>query len=185
MWHLYFGFKAQLTCSRKLRTNKVFADRADDVIVHRELARNELRDRKPDRVYGLQRKRSFEDLIRKAKKLETTPFKGKDDSVIFPFLVAEAKTDRGGSWDSCERQIAFPIWRLLSLQEGLAVESGEGFKEQGGPLVWFLASKGEDWRVYCCYTGQPADQRSSYVSSIPRLQASEKFRSREHKLMKF
>jgi hypothetical protein len=143
-----------------------------------------LRPRKPDRVYGLQQTKFFAQALQaitatiqdrvteEAEFDETlgsfqfTPFEERARPLIFPFLISEAKTERGDSFDACERQTAFPIWTLLRLQEKLQVRSNQLLAEQGGPLVWFFANRGEEWRLYGCFTDieeDSLDQRTSYV----------------------
>jgi hypothetical protein len=157
--------------SNKHGLNKVFGDRADDLIIHGGEAADELRPRKPDRVYGLQQTKRFEEVLGKIatgiqiynrKQIEITPFGERKDPIIFPFLISEAKTERGDSFESCERQTAFPIWRLLKLQHGLRHLSKRRVDELGGPLAWFISNRGEDWRVYGCYT-DIEDSKISYV----------------------
>lgn len=162
------------THSNNIRLNRVFADRADNFIIHGGEAASELRPRKPDRVYGLQQTKRFEGILgdiinvvenRTEKKVDITPFDDSTDPIIFPFLISEAKSEKGDSFEACERQSAFPIWKLLCLQEGLEKESKKSLVEQGGPLVWFLANRGEDWRVYGCYIKPQMEvDRASYVS---------------------
>ena len=41
--------------------------------------------------------------------VEITPFKNRKDPLIFPFLITEAKTERGDSFEASECQAAFPI----------------------------------------------------------------------------
>jgi hypothetical protein len=169
-----------MTGSNKTRLNKVFADRADDLIIHGGAAASELRPRKPDRVYGLQQTKRFDQMLETVtstiqkhtqKRFDITPFGERKDPIIFPFLISESKTERGDSFDSCERQTAFPIWKLLKLQEELQNLSKRLTNEHGGPLAWFDSNRGEDWRVYGCYTNVDEDNTTSYVcpSSQPQL----------------
>jgi len=160
------------TSSNKPDLNKVFEDCADDLIIHSGEAAGELKQRKPDRVYGLQQTKRFEEVLGKItaniqmynrKLINITPFGARKDPILFPFLISEAKTERGDSFESCERQTAFPIWRLLKLQHGLRHLSKRRVDELGGPLAWFISNRGEDWRVYGCYTGIEEDSKISYV----------------------
>jgi hypothetical protein len=50
-----------------------------------------------------------------------------------------------------ETQAAFTVHFLLTLQEDLRKASGEDSEWETGPLVWFLANKGEQWRVASAY----------------------------------
>ncbi|CZR59535.1 uncharacterized protein PAC_09429 [Phialocephala subalpina] len=139
-----------------LDLNHIFDYRADEFIVHGGEAHYDLRPRKPDRVYGLQQTKFFTqalqaitatiqdrvteeaELDENFKAFQFTPFEERARPLIFPFLISEAKTERGDSFDACERQTAFPIWTLLRLQELLQARSEQGLTEQGGSLVWFL-----------------------------------------------
>jgi hypothetical protein len=102
--------------------------------------------------------------------LQFTPFKKSARPLMFPFLISEAKTDRGDSFEKCDIQTAFPIWKLLRLQEELQTQASKDLAEQGGPLVWFFAYRGEDWRLCGCYTDteeskvQGQSSNKSYVS---------------------
>ncbi|KAF4632991.1 hypothetical protein G7Y89_g5141 [Cudoniella acicularis] len=158
-----------------LGLNHIFDYRADELIVHGGEAQFDLRPRKPDRVYGLQQTKKFDRTMRKFSNaiqdrvagatdvtksrsiIEFTPFEERKRPLIFPFLISEAKTERGDSFDACERQTAFPIWKLLRLQEELQIRAKQLLSEQGGPLVWFFANRGEDWRLYGCYLDTEED----------------------------
>lgn len=148
-----------------------------------------LRRRKPDRVQGLQQTNYFDCRIEAISKqiqhqvigetpatgsasvLKFTPFKEQERPLMFPFLISEVKTKKGGSFQQAEAQTAFPIWKLLRLQEELETQAKMRLDEQGGPLVWFLANKGEDWRLYGCYieTQETEDQEHSSSTSYVRL----------------
>ncbi|RDL38191.1 Uncharacterized protein BP5553_05624 [Venustampulla echinocandica] len=163
--------------------NRNFDYRADEFIIHGGEAHYDLRPRKPDRVYGLQQTKFFaqalqvitaaiQDRVTEEGELEEnfkafqfTPFEERARPLIFPFLISEAKTERGDSFDACERQTAFPIWTLLRMQEVLQARSNQRLTEQGGSLVWFFANRGEEWRLYGCFTDieeYGTDQYTSY-----------------------
>jgi hypothetical protein len=97
--------------------------------------------------------------------LKTTPFKTEADPLLFPFLVLEAKSEASSSgFDAILVQSSFPIRGLLKMQDDLRsnVSDVEGAFD---PLVWFLASRGDAWRVYAGYVtkgnnGEP----TKYVS---------------------
>lgn len=160
--------------SNNTQLNRAATNGVDNFIILGGEAGSELRPRKPDRVYGLQQTKllggNLGDVIRIAenrteRKVDITPFDNSTDPIIFPFLISEASSEKSDSFEACERQLAFPIWKLLCLQEGLEKESKRSLVEQGGPLVWFLANRGQDWRVYGCYTKPQTEvDRASYVS---------------------
>ena len=96
--------------------------------------------------------------------IKITPFQHGRDPLIFPFLISEAKTERGDSFEACERQTAFPIWTLLTLQQKLQSVAILPLGEQGGSLVWFFSNRGEIWQVYGCYiVPEERDRPASYV----------------------
>jgi hypothetical protein len=70
--------------------------------------------------------------------------------LLFPFLVIEAKSESGEGFNVCGRQTALPIWKMLKIQEELQSQSKMKI-EYGGPLVWYIAYRGEAWRLYGCY----------------------------------
>jgi len=66
----------------------------------------------------------------------------------FPFLVLEAKSEKGAeSLSRAADQTAFAIRELLLIQEDFRVAAGENAEWDSGPLVWFLSFKGEEWKV--------------------------------------
>jgi hypothetical protein len=97
------------------------------------------------------------DVTKSRSVIDFTPFEERKRPLMFPFLISEAKTERGDSFDACERQTAFPIWKLLRLQDELQIRAQQTLSEQGGPLVWFFANRGEDWRLYGCYVDTEED----------------------------
>jgi hypothetical protein len=107
------------------------------------LAERGLRPQEPDRVFGLRDTRAFKAYASARQGLRQSPFS--DGKVLYPFLIIEAKSEKGScGFESIEAQTAFPIRTLLKLQNDLGSASESGLK----PLVWFLANQGEDWRVY-------------------------------------
>lgn len=95
--------------------------------------------------------------------VKSSPFKDSVDPLLFPFLILEAKSETSSNgFDDIQVQTAFPIWSLLKLQEGLHAKV-RNIGPETGPLVWFLANRGDAWRVYgCCATEEPR----GYVSAI-------------------
>lgn len=82
--------------------------------------------------------------------IHSSPFSGIEDPLIFPFLLIEAKSEERGSFHGCCVQSAIPIWYLIRIQEKL--HEFKGLHEQGGPFVWYVAYKGDDWRLSGCCT---------------------------------
>ncbi|KAJ3533995.1 hypothetical protein NM208_g7734 [Fusarium decemcellulare] len=144
----------------------LFDDRADEAIVYDEEVRSQLpkREERPDRVYGLRRTKRLDRILCMDDKrlgsdgktieetLPTTPFRDDGEAIILPFLVLEAKSEKGGdSFTDMEVQTAFAIRQILLLQHGLYQAADEHEDEGSGPLVWFLSNKGEQWRVAIGY----------------------------------
>jgi hypothetical protein len=70
------------------------------------------------------------------------------EHVLFPFLILEAKSGEYCSdFSAIEKQTAFPIRKLVNFQKSIAKAKEE---RNCHPLVWFLAFRGEDWKVYGC-----------------------------------
>jgi hypothetical protein len=96
-------------------------------------------------------------------KMSTTPDNG-GSALLFPFLVLEAKREKGAeSFGQIEIQSAFPIQYALQLQQDLLNTRGNTMDVPGGPLVWFLAYRGENWRVYAGHV-QEREGKPKYVS---------------------
>lgn len=94
--------------------------------------------------------------------IRITPFKQVGDPLLFPFLILEAKSAKGEDFYSIQLQTAFPIRTLLKMQSDLQNECGQLISWQGGPLVWFLSNRGEDWRVAACFVDN-TNGEASYV----------------------
>jgi hypothetical protein len=134
----------------------------------------------PDRVYGLRLTRRLERILSCPDKrhsaadpesdqcigdtIRSHPFKGDSEPARFPFLVLEAKSEKGSdSLSDAAYQTAFSIREMLSIQEELREAAGEGPDWRAGPLVWFLSNKGEDWKVCIAYI-ETANGRKNFVS---------------------
>jgi hypothetical protein len=97
------------------------------------------------------------------KGLKSSPFRGDGEPLLFPFLVLEAKSEKGeDGFGSIEMQTALSIRTLVKLQADLQLAAGEQSTSLGVPLVWFFATKGEHWRVSAAYTTN-REQAPQYV----------------------
>ncbi|KAF2793994.1 hypothetical protein K505DRAFT_417428 [Melanomma pulvis-pyrius CBS 109.77] len=120
--------------------------------------------KRPDRIHGLQRTKNFElmlqspythgpshqpqRLVEDVVKTTLNPDNG-GSPLLFPFLLSEAKREKGAeNFGQMEIQTSFPIKHALQLQYDLLHIPGNTMDVPGGPLIWFLANRGEDWRVY-------------------------------------
>ncbi|KAI9830029.1 MAG: hypothetical protein M1819_005859 [Sarea resinae] len=122
-----------------MNEKKIFLD-LGDAAFHEKTAK------KPDRVYSLVHNESLQKVLPKGG-LSHSPFRPPELS--FPFLVIEAKCAAANmDFLYAENQTAFPIRALLDLQKNLQESSGCAIGANDGPLVWFMAYKGDQWRVY-------------------------------------
>lgn len=155
--------------------NELFSDRAEEVFIHDPLLTLQLAKRdRPDRVYGLRETKNFEralsadctslesqDDVPVDKAIRCSPFEMSQDPLLFPFLVLEAKSEKGEGFASIEAQTAFSIRTLLKLQEDLQNRS-DLQPAWNGPMVWFLANRGDSWRVAASFVDR-SSEKSAYV----------------------
>ncbi|KAL4962169.1 uncharacterized protein BDV14DRAFT_210694 [Aspergillus stella-maris] len=147
--------------------NMIFSDRAETSIHYnpplpiRSGKRTKKRYEQPDRVYGLIETQNIKELLDSPYRrtaadgsqesvrdtLEASPFKGDRKPLLFPFLLVEAKSDTIGDTAGLERQSAFTIRRLITIQDELRAATGKETSWLTGPLVWFFGWHGEDWYV--------------------------------------
>lgn len=155
--------------------NELFSDRAEEVFIHDPVVTLQLAKRdRPDRVYGLRETKNFERALSSERKssgdreeapvekaIRCSPFETSLDPLLFPFLVLEAKSEKGDGFASIEAQTAFSIRTLLKLQEDLQDQS-DLQSTWSGPLVWFLANRGDSWRVAASFVDR-SPEGSTYV----------------------
>jgi len=156
---------------------RLFDDRAEEIIVHGQpkLPKKE----KSDRVYGLRMTERLERLVLWSEdkrpysngnsigqSIRTSPFRSDGEPVIFPFLVIEAKWEKGrDGFSDIEVQTAFTIRTLLKLQQELRDATDEEIESELSPLVWYLSYKGEQWRVSAAFVKDESGVQS-YVRII-------------------
>ena len=153
----------------------MFDERAQEVVMNDQALQSIIPRKEPDRVYGLRTNKSLDALLsrvrphlegaeqplRLVEKLTTSPFKGSGDPLLFPFLLIEAKSERSADgFSDAQLQSLIPIRRLLTLQEALYSQTSS---QSSAPLVWFMAYRGDTWRVYGCYLTDTKPSR--YVST--------------------
>lgn len=150
-----------------------------EVILHDPLLRSQVRKQEPDRVYGLQATKNFEELLSEpmcnatskgstiGENIKTSPFKESTEPLLFPFLILEAKAERSlNGFMDIQTQTMFPILALLKLQQDLQSTVDGSDRSDLNPLVWFFANRGDSWRLYGCYITD--DEEPRYVS-IPAI----------------
>lgn len=155
-----------------------------DVILHDPLLRAKLPRKEPDRVYGLKVTRNIEKLLSETianlparsrghsigECIRTSAFKEGTEPLLFPFLILEAKSEKSrNGFTDIQIQTMFPILTLLRLQEDLN-DNLVGTTEHGvGSLLWFLANRGDSWRVYGCYVTVTDSEPPRYVDRFSSL----------------
>ncbi|KAJ0417817.1 hypothetical protein BJY00DRAFT_315608 [Aspergillus carlsbadensis] len=149
----------------RIGLERTFIGRASELVNHPpSLAKQLRRKLHPDRVYGLRETRHIADLLQTASPenshpvqdlLARQPHSSDGKPLLFPFLVVEAKGSKASDdWHSICLQTAFPIYTFLNVQQGLRAKAGQhSSRRPSAPLVWFIMSRGEDWRVYLAYQG--------------------------------
>lgn len=147
-------------------TNSLFDERAEEIVLQDLSVQSALAERvpdRPDRVYGLRETRNFEAILDQIPSsnsqcgmtvrdsIRSNPFRDTDTgaSLIFPFLILEAKSEQRDGFEQIQSQTAFPIQALLQLQDNLQRKAIN--VSTPGPFLWFLACRGDMWRVYGCY----------------------------------
>lgn len=132
-----------------LRQTRNIENLLHDVVKHQFEHDEEAAERQVHEVLGLEQ-----------------PLTQTGEHLLFPFIVLEAKSGSSSyDWHSVQMQTAFSIRTLLETQNRLRTATGTQSKWRSGPLVWFFANKGEDWRVYAAYI-QPADEKPHAIGAI-------------------
>ncbi|KAF8857143.1 hypothetical protein BDZ45DRAFT_726925 [Acephala macrosclerotiorum] len=167
--------------------NKIFSSRADEMTSFDSFetdSEESIKRRRPDRILGFQETGSFSRRLEKYnlmagrseneagletiwETVESTVLNHKGNSLLFPFLIVEAKSRNGASFEDCDAQTALPVLKMLKIQEDLQRKS-QMTLEYGGPLVWYIAYRGEDWRLSGCYISEKPGG-PSYASPIPTV----------------
>lgn len=94
--------------------------------------------------------------------LRVSPFKRIEDPLLFPFLVFQSKSAKTEDSESIDKQTAISIQTLLKMQADLQEECEQRNNWQEGPLVWFLSTRGDDWRLAACSVDH-TNGEASYV----------------------
>lgn len=169
----------QSTDRSDIGINELFDDRVQEFFIYDRSLQEQLPKKAPDRVVGLNATANFREILSRPVAsahtqapratiedlVRISPFRSDADPLLFPFLLLEAKSEIStSSFDDIRIQSALPIQILLKLQAGL--QSHQPAPDPFfNPLVWFLAFRGDYWRVYGCYltSGAPVQ----YVGELP------------------
>lgn len=175
-------------CSQKevsSHINKMFSTRADQMIscdFFDTGSEDHAKRRRPDRILGFQETGSFSRRLEKYNltagrseneagfesilgALKSTVLNHEGNSLLFPFLIIEAKKRDSASFDDCNMQSALPILEMLKVQEDMQRKS-QMTLEYGGPLVWYIAYRGEDWRLSGCYISEKPGPASYEIVTL-------------------
>ena len=165
----------------------LFSDRAEEAINHDPPLPVTSRPEKPkfseapDRVYGLKQTDNIKALLDSGDKrsvatapsrklretIEVSPFEPEGEPLLYPFLIMEAKSSKGADRREVNMQTGFVIRRLLNVQLGLKAATGEDTHWESGPLVWFLAWRGEVWDISAAFVDESSAPDPQYVSVLP------------------
>ena len=104
--------------------------------------------------------------------IKTCPLKDNCAPLLFPFLILEAKSEKSSdSFSKINLQTGFAIYALLKLQHGLTNASIANQEAGMMPLVWFLSSKGEIWRLSAAYVEETeVEAEQNYVGFCSSFQ---------------
>ncbi|KAK6446046.1 hypothetical protein FP744_10002295 [Trichoderma asperellum] len=160
---VFSRFTAEIAWEERVGLNKLFIDRAEETVFYPSQLQEELKDiKRPDRIYGLRSTRNFENLLSTRLSddnyvgdlLPDPPVSSLGEELLFPFLALESKKAASEDWTSICLQTAFPIYAFLNFQRSLQQATASRSKWTSEPLVWFFASRGEEWRLYTAYQHQ-------------------------------
>jgi hypothetical protein len=145
--------------------SRLFSDRSGQYLVKDKILKQVHPKQGPDRVIGLKQSAETEAILTReyvskdpasaddgkplSEAFQTTVFEDTTSPLLFPFLVAEFKSEKAGfGFADIQNQTALPIQRLLLLQHRLRSAARTQQSMVLHPLVWFLAIRGDDVRVY-------------------------------------
>lgn len=155
----------------------MFEELNEGDVVHDDPGRLRL-TQKPDRIIGLQETDAmsrlldqtphnhFKQHVSKIRNLvQMTPSRNRSKQqskpLLLPFLVIGAKSHK--AQESIQTQTALPIRSFLNSQWELWKHDSP-HSPRPEPLVWFLAYRGSDWKLYACYKSRDSTSEAAYVS---------------------
>ncbi|KAJ5088401.1 hypothetical protein N7456_012017 [Penicillium angulare] len=163
--------------------NVLFSDRAEARIKHiPALQIPSQRPRKSelmDRIYGLRQTENFRFILDSSDKryIETSNIPLREsikcsplelrggEPLLFPFLIVEAKSSKGRSRAETHMQSAFCIQQVLKIQRDLVIAAGNEIQWETEPLIWYIATRGEQWDVYAGFIEDDQNTTQYYHSS--------------------
>lgn len=118
------------------KSNKIFSSRADEMIcmdISEIDPDKRVEKRRPDRIIGFQETHSFSRRLDEYdhvdgqsesaagnvtlwETVKSNVLNHKGNSLLFPFLIIEARSRHGAPFDSCNLQTAIPILTMLKMQ---------------------------------------------------------------------
>ncbi|KAH0829784.1 hypothetical protein FOPE_10126 [Fonsecaea pedrosoi] len=142
--------------------NPLFDDRADEEIQYEnEIRAKVTKGKKPDRIVGIRLTKRLDRILHETEgpdgnlivdSIRTSPFKPFIKPLLFPFLLIEAKSEKSpDAFSKIDAQSGFALRNLLQLQRNLVHATAENRHSSVKPLVWYLAYRGEQWRLSGAY----------------------------------
>lgn len=170
---LYSDISLTRICRNGL--TKIFASTADAQTSYNPETQKRIGKERPDAVYGLQRTRRFEELLRGLPDPNARCTIYENNEIIFPFLILEAKSETSkDNFHDINNQTGLAIREMLNLQIELFKLAGRSYGENVGPIVWYIATRGDLWKIHVAYVNM-VQGKPHYVSddtSIPIISGS-------------
>lgn len=131
---------------------KIFASTSDAQAQYDSAVQERISNEQPDAVYGLRRTERFEELLQGPQDPNARITIYDNNEIIFPFLILEAKAETStDNLHTIENQVGLAISEMLNIQSRLFESTGRLDYEDTGPIVWFIATKGDLWKIHVAY----------------------------------
>lgn len=165
----------------------IIKDSIEPRIIHPPLLRVAIdKDLEPDHIAGLQQHRFNQHMENPWVKAQLQDQPVRDDNMIFPFMIAEAKKEDGDAWDYTYFQTVFPIYTMLSVQWRLvSANIANGHLLDFDPIVWFYAYRGQHWKLHLAYLDKSCEfaRVNSFPSTCGDLKMTELMKT--YRIFKF
>ncbi|CEJ90160.1 hypothetical protein VHEMI05961 [[Torrubiella] hemipterigena] len=146
---------------------KIFASTADAQTSYNPEAQKRIGKERPDAVYGLQRTRRFEELLRGLPEPNARCTIYENNKIIFPFRILEAKSETSkDNFHDINNQTGLAISEMLNLQIELFKLAGRSYGENVGPIVWYIATRGDLWKIHVAYVNMVKDKPQYQVRGV-------------------